>query len=75
MLQYDKKLRDFLSIYDRAFIVAADNVGSKQFQDIRRVSCDLALHHRWGWSRGQAKGQSCADQFISCRDCASTASC
>lgn len=24
--------------YDRAFIVAADNVGSKQFQDIRRVS-------------------------------------
>jgi len=34
--QYDKKLRDFLSIYDRAFIVAADNVGSKQFQDIRR---------------------------------------
>ena len=39
LLQYDKKLRDFLSTYDRAFIVAADNVGSKQFQDIRRVSC------------------------------------
>ena len=45
LLQYDKKLRDFLSTYDRAFIVAADNVGSKQFQDIRRVSCGLLRLH------------------------------
>ena len=36
-LQYDKRLCSFLDKYDRAFIVAADNVGSKQFQDIRRV--------------------------------------
>lgn len=33
---YDKRLCSFLDKYDRAFIVAADNVGSKQFQDIRR---------------------------------------
>ena len=40
-LQYDKRLSSFLDKYDRAFIVAADNVGSKQFQDIRRVSIYL----------------------------------
>ncbi|KAL3157015.1 ribosomal protein P0 (A0) (L10E) [Trebouxia sp. C0009 RCD-2024] len=34
--QYQTKLFSFLDKYDRAFIVAADNVGSKQFQDIRR---------------------------------------
>jgi large subunit ribosomal protein LP0 len=33
---YDRKLQDFLNTYDRAFIVHADNVGSKQFQDVRR---------------------------------------
>lgn len=36
-LQYQNRLFSFLDKYDRAFIVAADNVGSKQFQDIRRV--------------------------------------
>lgn len=36
-LQYDNKLCSFLDDYDRAFIVHADNVGSKQFQEIRRV--------------------------------------
>lgn len=36
-MQYDAKLCSFLDTYDRAFIVHADNVGSKQFQDIRRV--------------------------------------
>lgn len=35
--QYDKKLCDFLDEYDTAFLVHADNVGSKQFMDIRRV--------------------------------------
>jgi large subunit ribosomal protein LP0 len=34
--KYDAKLCSFLDTYDRAFIVHADNVGSKQFQDIRR---------------------------------------
>lgn len=33
--QYDAKLRSFLEEYDRAFLVHADNVGSKQFMDIR----------------------------------------
>ena len=37
-LQYDAKLCGLLDDYDRAFIVHADNVGSKQFMDIRRVS-------------------------------------
>jgi large subunit ribosomal protein LP0 len=34
--KYDQKLCGLLDEYDRAFIVHADNVGSKQFQDIRR---------------------------------------
>ncbi|KAK9819847.1 hypothetical protein WJX72_003187 [[Myrmecia] bisecta] len=33
---YDTKLCGLLDEYDRAFIVHADNVGSKQFMDIRR---------------------------------------
>ena len=33
--QYDQKLRHLLASYDKAFLVHADNVGSKQFQDIR----------------------------------------
>ena len=32
---YDKKLCKYLDTYDRAFLVHADNVGSKQFQLIR----------------------------------------
>ena len=35
--QYDAKLCGYLEEYDRAFIVHADNVGSKQFMDIRAV--------------------------------------
>ena len=35
-LQYDAKLCKLLDTYDRAFLVHADNVGSKQFMDIRR---------------------------------------
>ena len=38
VVQYDSKLCQFLEDYDRAFIVHAYNVGSKQFQEIRRVS-------------------------------------
>ena len=55
-LQYDKKLRDFLSTYDRAFIVAADNVGSKQFQDIRRVRCEFLRLHTATAGRAGARG-------------------
>jgi hypothetical protein len=36
-LQYDQKLCSYLEEYDKAFLVGADNVGSKQFQDIRKV--------------------------------------
>lgn len=35
--QYDAKLRSYLEEYDKAFLVHADNVGSKQFMDIRAV--------------------------------------
>ena len=38
IVQYDEKLCHLLDTYDKLFIVHADNVGSKQFQDIRRVS-------------------------------------
>ncbi|KAK9812360.1 hypothetical protein WJX73_005246 [Symbiochloris irregularis] len=34
--EYDSRLCGFLEEYDRAFLVHADNVGSKQFQEIRR---------------------------------------
>lgn len=34
--KYDAKLCGLLDEYDRAFVVHADNVGSKQFMDIRR---------------------------------------
>ncbi|KAK9868526.1 hypothetical protein WJX84_006537 [Apatococcus fuscideae] len=34
--QYDQKLCGLLEEYEKCFIVIADNVGSKQFQDIRR---------------------------------------
>jgi len=34
--QYHTRLCSYLTEFDRAFIVLADNVGSKQFQDIRR---------------------------------------
>ena len=36
-VQYDEKLCGLLENYDKCFIVHADNVGSKQFMDIRRV--------------------------------------
>ena len=38
VVQYDEKLCHLLDTYDKLFLVHADNVGSKQFQDIRRVS-------------------------------------
>lgn len=37
-LQYHNRLCDYLNTYDKAFIVGADNVGSKQMSDIRAVS-------------------------------------
>jgi large subunit ribosomal protein LP0 len=33
--QYDAKLRGYLQEYEKAFLVHADNVGSRQFMDIR----------------------------------------
>ena len=42
VLQYDEKLCGLLENYEKCFIVHADNVGSRQFMDIRRV-CAL-LH-------------------------------
>ncbi|PNH11706.1 60S acidic ribosomal protein P0 [Tetrabaena socialis] len=34
---YRKRLAEYLQTYDKAFIVHADNVGSKQFMDIRKA--------------------------------------
>jgi len=34
---YHEKVCKLLDTYDKAFIVGADNVGSMQFQQIRRV--------------------------------------
>jgi hypothetical protein len=42
--QYHSRLCEYLDTYDKAFIVHADNVGSKQFSDIRAV--------RWVWGVG-----------------------
>lgn len=36
--QYHQRLCEYLDTYDKAFVVGADNVGSKQFSDIRAVS-------------------------------------
>jgi large subunit ribosomal protein LP0 len=36
-LQYDLKLCNLLDTHTKAFIVHADNVGSKQMMDIRAV--------------------------------------
>lgn len=41
--QYDKRLCEYLDEYDTALLVHADNVGSKQFMDIRRVRVLLLL--------------------------------
>lgn len=38
---YDKKFCELLEKYDKAFVVHADNVGSKQFQEIRAVRYSL----------------------------------
>jgi large subunit ribosomal protein LP0 len=40
-VQYHARLCEYLNTFDKAFIVGADNVGSKQFQDIRAVSRGL----------------------------------
>jgi len=34
---YKQKIHEYLAKYDKAFIVGADNVGSKQFMDIRKA--------------------------------------
>ena len=36
-MQYEAKLFKLLDYYDKAFLFCADNVGSKQFMDIRAV--------------------------------------
>ena len=40
-----------MDTYDRAFLVHADNVGSKQFMDIRAVSGEPEAA-RWGGGSG-----------------------
>ena len=37
LLQYDAKLCELLDTHTKLFLVHADNVGSKQFMDIRAV--------------------------------------
>lgn len=39
-MQYEAKLFKLLDNYDKAYLFCADNVGSKQFMDIRAVSPD-----------------------------------
>lgn len=39
--QYHARLCSYLDKYDKAFIVCADNVGSLQFQNIRKVGATL----------------------------------
>lgn len=51
-VQYDNRLCNYLEDYDKLFIVHADNVGSKQFQEIRRVRTlqqrlNIAREMRW----------------------------
>jgi hypothetical protein len=36
-MQYEAKLFKLLDTYDKAYLFCADNVGSKQFMDIRAV--------------------------------------
>ena len=43
LAQYHTRLCEYLNTYERAFIVHADNVGSKQFSDIRAVRLRLGL--------------------------------
>jgi hypothetical protein len=38
-MQYEAKLFKLLDDYDKAYLFNADNVGSKQFMDIRAVRC------------------------------------
>lgn len=47
-MQYDEKLCGLLEGYDKCFIVHADNVGSRQFMDIRRVSTIVFLLSQLG---------------------------
>ena len=53
-VQYDAKLCEFMDTYDRAFLVHADNVGSKQFMDIRAVSWERGPA-RWGCERSTGR--------------------
>ena len=46
-VQYDSRLRSYMEDYDKLFVVHADNVGSKQFQEIRRVRCPIKHHTNW----------------------------
>lgn len=63
---YDKKFCALLEKYDTAFLVHADNVGSKQFQNIRTVrapdirrqtpNCDSVCAERAGATRATSMG-------------------
>lgn len=55
--QYHNRLCDYLNTYDKAFVVHADNVGSKQMSDIRAVSTNCisirltSLAHAPSWHK------------------------
>jgi hypothetical protein len=43
-MQYEAKLFKLLDTYNKAFLFCADNVGSKQFMDVRAVRSLFLLH-------------------------------
>jgi hypothetical protein len=55
--QYHRRLCDYLNTYDKAFLVGADNVGSKQMSDIRAVRWGLQA---WAWLPDQRKSAAAA---------------
>ncbi len=58
LMQYDAKLCELLDTHTKVFLVHADNVGSKQFMDIRAVSRAGQIYV-WGCSAGSGGGTSC----------------
>jgi hypothetical protein len=50
--QYHARLCEYLDTYEKAFIVGADNVGSKQFSDIRAVRA-------WAWTGWPVAARCC----------------
>lgn len=53
-VQYEAKLFGLLDEYDKCFLFGADNVGSKQFMDMRAVRSPYSWL-RYGWRRKAAQ--------------------